>query len=558
MKTSCIHIIVLFCFLMLHASCGSNGSSDDFIVSQDLSAIDSLMWRQPDSALAVMMGYLSDAGRDGACTVSTDNTFDNHYAQLLTSELLFKNNHAQTNRTELMEAMDYFDSLTLVSDQNPNIVFLDARAHYMNGVGYYEHDSLVPACAEYLRTLRIMESHYSENELVGRQASFMSLIYNRLMDLFSFRLMQEPAIYCGQQSLHYDEIEPPAVTNRGGVLYFIGKQYQKLNENDSAAFYYEMALEALPDSENPYYRNIIAALALLDFDMGHGAQNALDRLKSILDDAVDENERMSRYIAIGAIYKLEGQYDSAKYYLEPVFENDPKRAAVAAPYLHDLALSEGDSAKANQYAQFLVKEAADSGEKQAKVSLLSNMFQSYLQEKQEAATLHEREKAKRITLVILLALAVVSAVVTIVIRNRYRKRLATQEATAQKRLSETARELRTQVDEAIQHSRTMLPQRVNDIYLSKVSNRMERIMEEFEAAYPNVLEHLTATHPDLNETERQIAVLNYLHFRSKEEADLLGLTESTIFKYRSNLKGKAGSDPISALVAEGKNCITSL
>ena len=520
--------------------------------SPSLSTIDSLMWRQPDSAFAMLQEFASSTASDSL------DEFNGHYCQVLISELLFKNNYAQSNRTELITTMDYFDSLSAASDQNPNIVFLDARAHYMNGVGYYEHDSLVAACAEYLHALRIMESRFSENELVGRKASFMSLTYNRLMDLFSFRLMQEPAIYCGQQSLHYDEIEPPTATNRGGVLYFIGKQYQKLNENDSAAYYYEMALEALPDSSSPYYRDIVAAWALLDFDMGHGAQNALDSLKSILTHAVDENERMSRYIAIGVIYKLEGQYDSAKYYLEPVFEKDPKRAAAAAPYLHDLALNEGDSVKANQYAQFLVKEAADSGYKQARVSQLNELFQSYLLEKQEAVALREREKAKRITLVILLALAVVMAIVTIVIRNRQRKRMAVQEEAAQRRLNETERALKNQLGEAEQQAQTMLPQRVNDIYHSKVSNRMERIMAEFEAAYPHALEQLTAAYPDLTQVEQQIAVLNFLRFRSKEEADLLGLTESTIFKYRSNLKKKAGADPISSLISEGEICIKSL
>ena len=81
---------------------------------------------------------------------------------------------------------------------------------------------------------------------------------------------------------------------------------------------------------------------------------------------------------------------------------------------------------------------------------------------------------------------------------------------------------------------------------------MEHIIEEFETAYPQVLEHLTTAYPDLNLIEQQIAVLNFLRFRSKEEADLLGLTESTIFKYRSNLKKEAGSDPISKLIAEEK------
>ena len=503
--------------------------------SPSLLSIDSLMWQQPDSALTVMMEFTASPEADSL------DALNGHYCQLLISELLFKNNYAQSNRTELMAAMDYFDSLTAVSNQNPNIVFLDARAHYMNGAGYYENDSLPEACAEYLRALRIMESRFSENELVGKKARFMSLTYNRLMDLFSFRLMQESAIYCGHQSLHYDEIEPPTVTNRGGVLYFIGKQYQKLNENDSAAYYYEMALEALPDGNNPYYRDIVAAWALLDFDMGHGAQNALDSLKSILTHAVDESERMSRYIAIGAIYKLEGQYDSAKYYLEPVFENDPRRAAAAAPYLHDLALNEGDSVKANQYAQFLVKEAADSGDKQARVSQLNDMFQSYLQEKQEATSLRERKKAIMTTLLILLALAVVLAIVTIVIRNRHRKHMAAQEEAAQRRLSETERKLKNQVDKAVQQARVMLPQRVNDIYHSKVSNRMERIMAEFEAAYPHALERLTAAYPDLNKTEANLVVLSFLQFRAKEEADLLGLSENTVMQYRSNLRKKTAN-----------------
>ncbi len=48
--------------------------------------------------------------------VSTNETYDNHYAQLLASELLFKNDYAQTNRTELLQAVEYFDSLLVMTD----------------------------------------------------------------------------------------------------------------------------------------------------------------------------------------------------------------------------------------------------------------------------------------------------------------------------------------------------------------------------------------------------------------------------------------------------------
>jgi FixJ family two-component response regulator len=94
----------------------------------------------------------------------------------------------------------------------------------------------------------------------------------------------------------------------------------------------------------------------------------------------------------------------------------------------------------------------------------------------------------------------------------------------------------------------MLPQRVADLYRAKVPNRLERIMDEFEAAYPQALEKLAAAYPELNETERQIAVLNFLHFRAKEEADLLDLSDNTVNKYRSNLRKKTENASFSSFL----------
>ena len=548
------NIFTILLLSVLFVSCGKHADRDAFKASRDLSAIDSLMWQQPDSAFAVLEEYLADGGRDGACTVSTDNMFDNHYAQLLASELLFKNNLEQTNRTELIKAVVYFDSLcgrdgarTVSTDK----VFLDARAHYMNGVGYYEHDSLPEACAEYLHTLRIMESCFTADELVGKKARFMALTHNRLMELFSHQFMQEPAIYCGKRSLAYDSIAHSKPSNMAGTLLYIGNQYAKMNEYDSAAYYYDLTLNCIPDRNTVIYRDWVAVTAMNQYCAQHDTVAALDSLKSTIAQSASEGERLNRYLTIGSIYNDIGQYDSAKFYWEPVFEYEEKgfNLRIVSNYLREIALKEGDTLKANQYAQVMAENTTSPGESQARVSKLNDMFQSYLLEKQEAVALREREKAKRITLVILLALAVVMAIVTIVIRNRQRKRMAVQEEAAQRRLSETERALKNQIGKAEQQAQTMLPQRVNDIYHSKVSNRMERIMAEFEAAYPHALEQLTAAYPDLTQVEQQIAVLNFLRFRSKEEADLLGLTESTIFKYRSNLKKKAGSDPISAHIA---------
>ena len=566
----------------------------------ELAAIDSLMWQQPDSALVMLLEYLScrdamiassndamDTMRRIQC-VSTNETFDNHYAQLLASELLFKNNYAQTNRRELLQAVRYFDSLLLAADgadtrgeadtrgvslrpdprrdapraSAKTTAFLAARAHYINGAGYYEHDSLIEACTEYLNTLRIMESHFGENELVGKKASFMALTYNRLIDLFSAQFMQEPAIYCGKQGLVYNRIAPTSPYGVPNVLYRIGKQFDKLKIADSAAYYYDLALELLPDRNNMIYRDIVSSRALFDFERDYDTLRALDSLKNMVAQAENEMEKLNRFLTIGHIYQDIEQYDSAKAYLMPVFEseNDSSNTKLAGMVLHIIALNEGDTLKASQYAQILVEEATSVSNKQLRVSRLNDLFQTYLQEKQATASLHERKKAVRTALAVVLPLVIVlAAVVVILTRRRSKKRLAAQEAEAQRRLDEASqrlnetmqrhdeaeRELQTKVEQAAQHTKEMLQQRVTDIYQSNSKDRLQRILEAVDDTYPKAVARLKSEHPELGETERNILLLNFLHFRIKEEADLLGLSENTVAKYRSNLGKTLGKDPIS-------------
>lgn len=54
---------------------------------------------------------------------------------------------------------------------------------------------------------------------------------------------------------------------------------------------------------------------------------------------------------------------------------------LAAQILYDIALEEGDTIKSNAYAQFLLEDAFVNAENQARVSKLSDLFQTYLQEK---------------------------------------------------------------------------------------------------------------------------------------------------------------------------------
>ena len=415
MKTY-LHIVVLLSLMVVGCARTVDDGVEEVVATPSLlklSAIDSLMWEQPDSALAVMMEFVASPEADSL------DEFEGHYCQVLIAELLFKNDYGQSNREEVLKAVGYFDSI----DDG----FLAARAHYINGVGFYEQGDLVNACAEYLNTLRIMESHFAKNELVGKKARFMALTYNRLLDLFKAQLMPEPAIYCARQSLVYNQIAPTSLNAKANILSQIGLEYHILEETDSVVFYYEAAFNALHDRNNLVYRDLMASQALFDYYDLHDTTKALNSLKSMVAQAESETERITRYETIGDIYHNAGQFDSAKVYLETVFDfaKDATGQKLAAKALHDIAISEGDTLKANQYAQFLIEDVSAAAESQKRVSQLNELFQQHLQWEQERAEVERQQAARlrrnRMIVVVCVLVAVAVLLAWLLIRRKMKQ-----------------------------------------------------------------------------------------------------------------------------------------
>ena len=575
-------------------------------VSPELLYIDSLMWYHPDSALMHLIYYFKPDS--ATITLSTRTECNQRYAHLLLSELLFKNGYPQTNRENLLWSVDYFDSLTMVkmhgtdtrgvslqtesdcrnasnaSAQNisPNNVFLSARAHYMNGVGYQEHDSIIEAYNEYIRALEIMETHFpivetlratSQNttskktlhatslHIIPHLPRFMMLIHCRLGGLFSDQFMQEPAIYCFKKALAFNRLEPIFPDDYSNSLYFIGLQYDKLQQWDSAQYYYDEALRLLPDTSNWLFKVLISSKANLNYVSSEEVEPAVSDLKRIAAQT-DSCDKPRYFFLIGQIYYDANQYDSALVYLVPTFEQSKGVATktLTAKFLHDIYQNRGDTLKAVQYAVYHAENTEQERVMMARVSYLNDLFQNHLRKEQETYLLRQRQNNIKKLLIIALPLAaILVAFVAIIIRRRSKKRLAIQEAEKQRQLSEfhqkhdaVERELQSKIAQSAAHTREVLQQRAMTIYQSGSENRLKQILAEFEAVYPKALSELAVAHPELSKTERHIAVLNFLRFRSKEEAELMGFTEYTALKYRSNLKKKAGSDPISTLFEAGK------
>ena len=240
-----------------------------------LEGIDSLMWKQPDSALAVMMEFAANVEADSL------DAFEGHYCQLLISELLYKNYYEQSDRENLLKAVVYFDSLTAETDGvdtrgvflrrgertavKERNMFFSLLSHYINGAGCYEEGNVVRTCEEYLMALELMESNFKEEDLIGFMAHFMALTYNRLGDLFSEQYMMESAVDCYECALAYCRIESTSPQGVPNIIYRIGQQYDMMGEKYKAREYYEKALEEMPDDNNLCYRDLASIIVLCDY-----------------------------------------------------------------------------------------------------------------------------------------------------------------------------------------------------------------------------------------------------------------------------------------------------
>ena len=368
-------LILVFLTAVLATACCTrlHRQADGQAAVAELSAIDSLMWSQPDSAFAMLLSFAESHEVDSL------DSYNEHYFHLLLSELIYKNDYTQTNRNELLQAVGYYDSLVDAGGArlNEGIVFLDARAHYINGVGFYERDSVVPACEQYMKALERMEERFSEKELTGKKAQFMAIAYTHLMNLFSDQYLHEQAIGFGRKSLFYYNKYEATPWHVSWVMDEIGSHYHMIDQLDSADYYYTKAIVLLPDSNNITYRDVSAGRTLLDYKKGNNPNKAIEMLRHLVNQAETEQEYLARCLNISELFYHEKLYDSASYYLTKVFYKSSNIVSKkqAAEWLVEIGEVQGKDTRL--YSEFLVPFANQEENKSAEKSNLTGLYNEF-------------------------------------------------------------------------------------------------------------------------------------------------------------------------------------
>jgi hypothetical protein len=247
-----------------------------------------------------------------------------------------------------------------------------------------------------------------------------------------------------------------------------------------------------------------------------------------------DEERWNQYLNIGSNFYFEGQSDSAKVYLEEVFESDTEKKITAARYLLDIALSQGDTLKINEYALFLA-------------------------ENYDATLNQERKQARRRYYLIGAGALLVLLVMGWLLRrqlkaNDQQRKAFNQQSQIYDQQRQAYDKERQAYDQQLNEAQTAIERQTYENLLKQTreilsrGNQRKRILDAFNEAYPHVFERLKTTYPDLSEQEYDLLILNFMEFRIKEEAEIMELSQNTVMKYRSNLLKKVGKDPIAGLL----------
>ena len=451
------------------------------------------------------------------------------------------------------------DSLRLDS------LFRLADSLHQEALHYQDMDSTVASCKVDYMALDILEDHFSINHLPEveqlikperQMINLLSVIYRGMGSLYSVSNLSDPTTYFYQQDLAIKKKYSKSPQSFGSTLFLMGYAFDVSDHFDSACYYYDSAIICLDhDTSDFIFRQAVSRHSLVDYKLHHDATTAIHSLKALLPHCDFDNHDIE--MTIGYIYKEERQYDSALVYLNRTFEaveqsgtSNTAARSVTLSYLYEIYESLGETEKMNECAHLLAQYPHTQEHYAPTTSVLTELFNNYIQKKQAANALLEQQQMRQRTLwiVAIVALALLTVVLLLItLQKRHKK--------AEANLLEKHQQEREAFSQQLNEAHVALEKKkLEDLVMQvtyiygKGDQPRKRIIEAFNKAYPEAYMKLKSTYPDLTEKECDLLVLNFFRFRIKEEAEILELSENTVEKYRSRLIKKVGKSPVSDLV----------
>lgn len=328
-----------------------------------------------------------------------------------------------------------------------------------------------------------------------------------------------------------------------GSAYMLADAYTLIYEYDSSQYYLKKGLQSAEAMGNVaecgYYYFSSAGLSLFRYEtqtelddnvrnelLQQAVQESMKGLEVLgnTDERLANRYRFQIFEELSRAYCFLQEYDSCIYYGRKVFDfYGNKTSKFQLKHLYKAYKSLGDDENATVFAELLLNLEEDYGGEQKAIAEVKDEYEKQL----EINQLRSEQQVKRYRLYLWIAILVIILLVLLwmVLRMKSNRKQNKQEQSEN------------------------LIRRALLIYADHQEDARQRIMNEFNATYPLAHGKMLAAYPDLTEQEYELCVLSHLPFRSKEIAQLFGVQENTIYRYRTVIRKKVGTDDLGALVS---------
>ena len=551
-----IYLILQFLASLLLAGCIHSPIAEQPIpLAPDLLHIDSLMQSSPDSALQMLLSFRADS------VISTEaqrsGEISCHYHSLLLSEALYKTDNSQLNRfvgletchnASLHDAVHYFDSVYSIYPTNDDLAMLSARSHYMNGVGFYENDSVVEACKEYLHTLDIIDN-FNDKDLVGFNAKFIGLTYTRLGELFSNYGRIQQAIDSYKNALTYfSKIPSFSLSN---TYRRIGSSYYMDNNIDSALFYYRRAISSADDhNKKTVFCDALSESAQLFYELGY-KDSAFMMARKALSYPSNDDKHYAYCFTYGLLLSKEHQYDSAIYYLKQSIKRDLfATRTVSAELLMQCYMALGDTTEMLYYKNMYGDKLDEYRSMVAANEELSKVYESYQQDKFNKVQIELNKKHRFRTFVLSLLTLFAVFMASYIVRKKLNdvKQKSHDDIEEKNRaLADMKRKIESNsfINEPICIS--ILDTVSEHQFKSKVScdeyksfaldkNQLLKLRDAVDRHYNNFTKRLQKKYPDLSDDDIDYCCLYLLRLKDVDVSALMQRDYSTVCYRKRKIK----------------------
>ncbi len=379
--------LILFCIL-LSSSFTSCTKFSLFSESQTpyhygiLKEINDTITDHPEIALELLENI------DSTTVKSNFSKQEYHEYQILVSEANYKNYYNQNNFNEIIDANNYFDSLTSLYPKNIDITFLNSKAKYYRGVRLEELEKTEEAFGNYLKSLELLNDIQLNKNIVDERfhndiLHFKALTYTRLGDILYWHDVYNPAIECitNANELFKLEDNQNALSRNNIILAVI---YGLNNYHDKALYHLSIADSILGiNNINPILKNDIERIkASVMYNIGY-KEEAFDLVIKQYKTLDNLKQTMEAAGVLGDMYYNKKDYDSAIYYYEKYFPDNKYSKINAANNIIEIGIITGDNELITKYAPSLAEETNKEIMLSSTKAELSSLYQQYLSQKSD-------------------------------------------------------------------------------------------------------------------------------------------------------------------------------